>query len=92
MDKKKIVIYNEHFARIDEDVLEKLEEHLENQSKLTGVRISKIDWIKQECEEHLGCALRSKEDIKEISKKVKEYHYLSKAEWLRERIRVKINS
>lgn len=92
MDKKKIVIYSEHFAQIDEDVLAKLEEHLEKLSEQTGQKISKIDWIKQECEEHLGCALKCKDDLKKINKKVKEYHYLSKAEWLRERIRIQINS
>lgn len=92
MDKKKIVIYNEHFAQVDEDVLIKLEEYLNDLSKKTGRKMSKIDWIKQECEEHLGCSLKCKQDIKRISEKVKEHHYLSKAEWLRDRIRVTINS
>lgn len=92
MEKKKIVIYNKHFARIDEEVLIKLEEHLDSISDSTGEKISIIDWIKEECEDHLGCSLSSKEDIETISKVVKENHYLSKAEWLRERIRITINS
>ena len=88
---KKIVIYNTHFAWIEKDMLDKLDIYLEEQSKQCKNEINRSIWVKQECEKHLNISISSKEDIQKLDEKLKELYYLNKAEWLRERIRRRIN-
>lgn len=87
----KIVIFNTHFAWIDNQMIEKLDEYLKVQSKLRQEELNRSMWVREECEEHLNIKVNSKEDVKKINERLKELYYSNKAEWLRERIRQRIN-
>lgn len=87
----KIVIFNTHFAWIDTKMIKKLDEYLEVQSKLRKKELNRSMWVREECEKHLKVKIDSKEDIEKVNNRLSELYYSNKAEWLRERIRKRIN-
>lgn len=86
---KKIIMYQTHFAWLEVGMLKELDDHIKN---LKGSKISRTAWIKKECYKHLGVKLESKESLEKMDESLKSFHYSNKAEWLKERIRININS
>lgn len=72
-------------------MIEKLDRYLEMQSKLRKKELNRSTWVREECENHLQIKVNSKEDIEKVNVRLSELYYSNKAEWLRERIRKRIN-
>lgn len=83
---KKILMYEKHIAWIENEMLEKLNIILKNK------KISRHNWIKEQCMQDFSLELTNKESIANLDIIVKKNMYNDKAEWLREKIREEIKS
>lgn len=80
--RKKIKLFQEHFANVEADFLHDFE-------YITGI-INIISFIKESCYEDFGIYLNSKEDLKEFETMLNKYYYKDKSEWMREKMRDEI--
>lgn len=83
-DRKKIKLFQEHFAYLDSDFLLTFE-------KMTST-INIISFIKEQVYLDFGFYLESVEDLKKLDKMLEKNYYKDKSEWLREKMRDKMKS
>lgn len=80
--KKKIKIFEVHFAWVSEGLLQAF-------TRITGIK-RKPDWIKSCVFDDFGLELNSKEDIPKLDFLLRKGLYEDKAEWLKEKMRTEI--
>lgn len=88
---KKITMFSTHFAWLEENMLKALDCALEKENKVRSKEVTRSEWIKRECKLHLNLEIKSKKDLKYMDEVLSKLFYSNKAEWLRERIRKKVN-
>lgn len=80
--RKKIKLFQEHFAYLDSDFLLTFE-HMTR-------TINIISFIREQVFLDFGFYLESREDLEKLDKMIERNYYKDKSEWLREKMRNKM--
>ena len=78
-EKKKIKLFEVHFAWVNESLLQRFVE-------TTGI-VRRTNWIKECAKEDFGIDLQSVDDIPKLELLIRSRFYEDKGEWLREKMR-----
>lgn len=77
--RKKITLYNQHFAYITKNRYEKLA----NSKNVTDIS----EYVRRKAKQQFKLSIQNAQDVEELSKKIKVADYESNTEWLKDKIR-----